>query len=229
MRTGVLLSLVLLSLMSCGDNIEFNDPAIQGNKNGNLWRAQSYAADIDFGGFLIEGRNLGETVQLVTRNDVRGTFNLGGNNANVAIYRDADGVVYSTANMPDPSLSLYPAVGQIIVEDISNTEPKTVTGTFRFNAFTEDGLRTVNFNEGVFYQVSLVGGLVAIENGSACLQVTQQASLAATAFNAIDTAAPNYIEVCNAYKLALNEKINTCGDPNGEIQIIVETLADCIP
>lgn len=229
MRTLALLCITLLTLMSCGDEVEFNSPAIQGNKNGNLWRAQSYAADIDFGGFLIEGRNSGETVQLVTRNDVRGTFNLGGDNANVAIFRDFNGVVYSTANAPDPSLSLYPADGQIIVEDISNTQPKTVTGTFRFNAFTEDGLRAVNFNEGVFYQVSLVGGLVAIDNGSACLQATQQASIAATAFNAIDTTAPNYTEICNAYKLALNEKINTCGDPNGEIQTTVDTLADCIP
>ncbi len=229
MRTGVLLCLALLTLMSCGDQIEFNDPSIQGNKNGNFWRAQSYAADIDFGGFLVEGRNRGETVQLVTRNDVRGTFNLGGDNANVAIFRDLNGVVYSTANAPDPSLSLYPADGQIIVEDISNTQPKTVTGTFWFNAFTEDGLRAVNFNEGVFYQVSLVGGLVAIDNGSVCLQATQQASIAAAAFNAIDTTAPNYTEICNAYKGALNAKITACGDQNGSIQAVVESLGDCIP
>ena len=50
----------------------------------------------------------------------------------------------------------------IIVEDIDNAEPKRVTGSFRFNAFSEDGLRSVNFIDGVFFKVSLSGGLEAL-------------------------------------------------------------------
>lgn len=218
--------------MSCGDEVEFNSPSIQGNKDGNFWRAQYFAADIDYGGFIIEGGKQGETLQLVTSNDVRGTFNLGGDNANVAIFRDATGRVYSTANEADPSLTLYPAEGQIIVEDISNTEPKTITGTFWFTAFTADGLHAVNFNndlDGAFYQVPLVGGLVAIDNGSVCLQATQATSLALSAYNATDITMPNYTEVCNAYKDALNAKITACGDQNGSIQAMVDSLGDCIP
>lgn len=164
MKKTAFILLVFLSVFNCGDHIEFNSPAIQGNKDGNLWRAQFYAADIDFGGFLIEGRNNSGTLQLVTLNDTRGTFELGGQSGNVAIFKDIDGTVYSTANAPDPSLSLYPAEGQIIVEDINNANPKAIRGTFWFHAYTADGLRTLNFNEGVFYNVSLLGGLVQIGN-----------------------------------------------------------------
>lgn len=229
MRIIALLCITILTLVSCGDETEFNSPSIQGNKDGNLWRAQYYAADIDFGGFLVEGGKQGETLQLVTSTVVRDTFNLGGDNTSVAIFRDANGVVYSTAYAPDPSLSLYPADGQIIVEDISDTEPKTITGTFWFNAFTEDGLHTVNFNEGVFYDVSLVGGLVVIDNGSVCLQATQAVSLTQSAYDVTDITMPNYSDACNAYKDALNAKITACGDENGSIQAIVESLGDCIP
>jgi hypothetical protein len=164
MKKLALLLLTVLTLLGCGDEVEFNTPAIQGNKDGNLWRAQSYAADIDFGGFLIEGRNNSGTLQLVTTADTRGTFEVGGQSRNVAIFKDFDGTVYSTANAPDPSLSLYPAGGQIIVEDIINSSPKTIEGTFWFHAYTADGLRTLNFNEGVFYRVPLLGGLVQIGN-----------------------------------------------------------------
>ncbi len=164
MKKTALILLVFISIFNCADNIEFNTPAIQGNKDGNLWRAQSYVADIDFGGWLIEGRNNSGTLQLVTTADTRGTFSVGGQSANVAIFKDFDGTVYSTANAPDPSLSLYPADGEIIVQDILNTETKTIIGTFWFHAYTADGLRTLTFNEGVFYKVPIVGGLVQIGN-----------------------------------------------------------------
>lgn len=164
MKRIALIILVLFTVFNCEDTIEFNSPAIQGNRDGNLWRAISYAADIDFGGFLIEGSNNSGTLQLVTLADRRGTFALGRESGNIAIFKDFDGTVYSTANAPDPSLSLYPADGQIIVEDIDDSDPKAIRGTFWFHAFTADGLHTISFNEGVFYNVSLVGGLVQIEN-----------------------------------------------------------------
>jgi len=63
-----------LILTGCENEIEFNAPAIQGHKNGDLWKATFFAADIDGGGFVIEGRMLNERIQLITTNDVRGTF-----------------------------------------------------------------------------------------------------------------------------------------------------------
>lgn len=215
-------------VFSCED-LQDNDPAMQGIRDGNeLWRADFYAADIDFGGFLIEGNRDGQTVQLVTSNDAAGVFNLGGDSPNVAIFRDANGVVYSTANQPDPSVSIYPPDGQIIVETVvSNTDPKTLIGTYWFNAYTADGLNYVNFSEGVFYKVALVGGLLVIDNGSACLQATQQTSIAQNAFNGTDSSMPDYNELCNNYKNALLDQITDCGDSSGNLQAIVDSLGDC--
>jgi hypothetical protein len=163
MRRFLLFTCLFGLLLSCGDEIEFNTPAVQGNKDGNLWRAEFYAADIDFGGFLVEGGIGLERVQLVTQIDSRGTFELGGDSPNRALFKDAQGVVYSTATAPDESLSLYPATGVIIVDNIEQTEPKTISGTFWFYAYTADGLNTVNFSQGVFYKIPLIGGLVEFE------------------------------------------------------------------
>ncbi|OUR94642.1 hypothetical protein A9Q87_03135 [Flavobacteriales bacterium 34_180_T64] len=229
MKKFTILLLTTIILVSCGNEIEFNSPALQGNKNYELWRANYYAADIDFGGFLIEGGDNIETVQLITQNDVRGTFELGGNSSSVAIFRDANGIVYSTANAPDPSVSVYPADGQIIVDDISNADPKGVTGSFWFNAYSADGLNYVNFNEGVFYRVPLVGGLVAIDNGSSCLQASQQTAQALNAYNATDISMPEYTDLCNAYKQTLIAQIAECGDTTGALQAIIDSLGTCVP
>lgn len=153
-----------LSLNNCAENLEFNNPAIQAFKENDAWRARYYAADIDFGGFVIEGGVNGETVQLITVTDTRGTFDLGGENPSIAIFKDSQGVVYSTANEPDPSLSVYPAEGQIVVDNITSADPKEIIGSFWFTAYSADGMQSINFNRGVFYKVPIVGGLSQISN-----------------------------------------------------------------
>ena len=163
MKKVIAVFLIVFSSLSCSDEVRFNSPSFQAQKNGTVfWKANFLAADIDNGGFVIEGRNAGERLQLITTNDARGTFDVGDGTGNIAIFEDVDGTVYSTANMPDPSVSIYPPTGQIIVDEIDNDNPKNIFGTFWFYAYTADGLNAVNFNEGVFYKVPLVGGLVQI-------------------------------------------------------------------
>lgn len=160
------LSILMLSLIlfGCSDNVEFNNPAMQANFEGSTWKADYFAADIDFGGFLVEGGRGGEVLQLITTDDTRGTYFLGPESNSIAIFKAADGTVYSTTNLPDPSITVYPPEGIIEVEDIDNADPKRIVGNFRFTAYSEDGLRSVNFISGVFYKVSLVGGLLAIDD-----------------------------------------------------------------
>jgi hypothetical protein len=167
MKKIVLLLFIFGSLFimtSCAEDIQFNAPAIQGHKNGDLWRATTFAADIDGGGFVIEGRMLNERLQLITTDDTRGTYNIGLESGNIAIYVDTDGTIYSTKNAPDTSLFLYPPEGEIIVDDIDALDPKGIYGTFWFNAYTADGQNVINFNRGVFYKTPLVGGLVQIQD-----------------------------------------------------------------
>jgi hypothetical protein len=227
MKKIFVLALTIFTVVSCGDDIEFNSPAMQGKKDGDNWKALSYSADIDYGGFIIEGEDNFGTVQLITSDDTRGTFELGDGSTSEAIYIDDNGLVYSTAFDPDPSLSLYPADGQIIIEDIENTDPKTILGSFWFNAYSEDGLNVVNFSQGIFYKVPLLGGLVS--GGSSCLEATQDANIAGQNFAATDPTMPEYTDLCNAYKNALTAQITACGDSSGALQTIIDSLGDCMP
>ncbi len=69
-------------------------------------------------------------------------------------------------------------------------------------------------------------GTFLTDDEAACLAATQNSSDALVAF---DEATPlNYTERCNAYKAALENEINTCGDPNGSLQALIDSLGDCI-
>jgi len=164
MKKNILLGALVFLFFGCSDTVEFNNPAFQANFEGESWRAISFAGDIDFGGFIFEGTRGLEVLQIITEDDSRGTYELTPESVSMAIFRDAEGTVYSTKNFPDPSVTLFPPEGVIVVEDIDNEDPKGVTGTFRFTAFSEDGLRSVNFINGVFFKVKLFGGLEALSN-----------------------------------------------------------------
>jgi len=162
MRNIVVTAVVFFASIGCSNDVQFNIPAIQGFKDGEIWKAVYYAADIDFGGLVIEGGNNVEKLLFVTVDDGRGTYTFGENSPNEARFKDANGEIYSTKNAPDPSLSVYPANGEIVIQSFdNNATPKTLTGTFWFNAYSSDGLKRINFNEGHVYRVSLVGGLDA--------------------------------------------------------------------
>lgn len=42
-----------------------------------------------------------------------------------------------------------------------------------------------------------------------------------------DATDENYTDLCAAYKTALEAQIDACGDPNGELQAIIDDLGDC--
>ena len=104
-----------------------------------------------------------EKLQLITSSELNGVFELSGDSENVAIYVDTNGTVFSTKNVPDPNISIFPKFGEINIENVDNENPRNISGTFWFYAYTEDGLNSINFNEGVFYKIPLLGGLERIE------------------------------------------------------------------
>lgn len=228
MKRFFYLLVIGLTAFSCGEEIEFNTPAIQANRDGRAWRADYFAADIDFGGFIFEGGRPDEVLQLITPTDEIGIFDLSSESSAVAIFQDFDGTIYSTANLPDPSISPYPGEGQIRVLEIDNdADPKRISGEFYFTAFSEDGLKSVNFIRGVFNRVPLTGGLVAIGNENTCLQASQSLNTVQQAFSAADTSDPNYADLCGDYKVALQNAIDACGDLSGSFQATIDSLGDC--
>ncbi|NNK88289.1 MAG: hypothetical protein HKO90_08400 [Flavobacteriaceae bacterium] len=220
-------SLFILTFLSSCDDVQFNNPALQGIKDGNeLWRATYSAADIDAGGLVVQGGNNSEVLSLVTTRDNVGTYLLGGNYQSEARFEDAEGNVFSTLNPPDPSISVYPADGEIVIVDFENST-NTVSGTFKFNAYTADGLQTVNFIEGEFYQIKLTGGLLVLGGGTSCQDAVANVADAEAAFQGTDSSMPNYTDLCNAYKDALAVQIFSCGDSTGTLQSIIDSLGDC--
>ena len=234
MRRRIFLICLILIGMGCSDHVEFNIPAIQGYKDGEIWKAVYQAADIDFGGLVIEGGNNAETLLFVTVDDGRGTYTFGPNSPNEPRFKDANGVVYSTKNAPDPSVSVYPPDGRIVIQSFdNNATPKTLTGTFWFNAYTADGLHRINFNEGHVYRVPLVGGLDAttVENTQSeeltCQDALIAVGAAALNFYSVNTSSSDYTPFCNHYKNALQLQKDKCGDPNGNLQGAINNLGDC--
>ncbi len=158
MKKLTLITLVLLTVFSCGDEVQFNTPAFQGDKENELWRAKSFTASIAENGFLtITGINNSEIVNLRVPAATERTFIVGDINAIEAEFIDGLGTSFSTNNRPDESISIYPELGEIVIEEIDFVK-KTFTGTYRFLAFDTSGLNSIGFTNGIFYRVPLVFG-----------------------------------------------------------------------
>jgi len=158
MKKLILLSLVFLTVYSCGDEVQFNTPAFQGDRANKLWRAKVFSASIDDNGFLtIMGTNNVETVTLRVPSANEATFIVGNVNAIEAEYVDGFGTTFSTNNRPDSEVTIYPELGEIVIEEIDMANG-TFTGTFRFLAFDSSGLNSVGYTNGIFFKVPLISG-----------------------------------------------------------------------
>ena len=154
-----LASIVLLILFaSCSDQIRFNNPAIQGQKDNLFWRATSSRATLQSDNSLkIEGFMQFETLTLITASVNVGTYPLGVNDAVKASFettKPGEEKVYSTGtNSGD---------GQIEITEFDPTN-NTISGNFRFNAEKRfenlPDKEMLNFKQGVFYKIPIYKGL----------------------------------------------------------------------
>lgn len=233
MKKLILFSLIFLALFSCGDEVEFNTPAFQGDRENQLWRAKSFSASIAPNGFLtIKGTNNTEIVNLRVPSVIEATF-IVGNNIDVieAEYIDSFGTSFSTNNKPDESVSIYPELGEIVIEEIDYAN-ETFTGTYRFLAFDASGLNSVGFTNGIFYKVPLVFGEFPT-NPVTCEDAEMAAEAALLAYEATFSSDLDFVSntafeaACMAYKEALNNQRAYCGDADGALQAIIDVLGDC--
>jgi hypothetical protein len=232
MKKLLLLSLVFLTLFSCGDEVQFNTPAFQGDRENELWRARAFSASIASNGFLtITGTNNFETVNLRLPAVTESTFIVGEIDAIEAEYIDGFGTIFSTNNRPDESVSIYPELGEITIEEIDFING-TFTGTYRFLAFDVSGLNSVGFTNGIFYKVPLISGEFPT-NPITCADAEMNVEAAMLAYEAtissdLDLINSSDVEAaCNAYTEALTQQRTYCGDPDGSIQAIIDGLGSC--
>lgn len=238
MKKLIVLTLILITAFGCGDEVEFNTPAFQGDRANELWRASAFSASIDANGFLtITGTNNVETVTLrvpsVIVKPEDNPFIVGDVDSIEAEYIDGFGTVYTTNNRPDETVSVYPELGKIWIDEI-DVVSNTLTGGFQFLAFDASGLNSVGYANGIFYRVPIISGSipanpVTCEDAEALTQTAAQAYNDATSggstgfYNSAD-----FETACSAYVDALNYQMVYCGDVDGALQALIDSLGDCM-
>lgn len=150
-----ILSLILLSaaFISCEEDVKFNDPAVQGIRDNELWKATDFSASRGADNSLtITADNGFESITLTTDDIVPGVYTLGEDEANKATFTlSVDGVemFYSTgAGIGDGEITISANPEE------TNIVAGYITGFFHFNAEDEDG-NVLNFQEGVFFRVPI--------------------------------------------------------------------------
>lgn len=232
MKKLILLALIYLTIFSCGDEVKFNSPAFQGDRENELWRALAFSVSIETNGFLtITGTNNIETVSLTVPSANETKFVFGNVEAIEAVYIDGFGTRFSTNNRPDEAVSLYPELGEIVIEEIDLVN-RTFTGTYRFLAFDASGLNSVGYTNGIFYKVPLLSGEFPA-NPILCLDTEIEAEAALVAYEATFASDLIFIDrnafetTCNAYIAALNRQRTYCGDPDGSLLDLIDALGSC--
>ena len=144
------LSLILL-LVSCTEDVRFNNPAFQTLKDNSFWRAQVYKAETESNGvFIIEGSLGYEQIRFELPAASEKAFVLGLDDATKAIYKNS-----YKGQEAEFSTGTGKGNGEIIVTEY-NTVENTISGTFKFTAINSDSgaeKQTMYFSEGVFYKI----------------------------------------------------------------------------
>lgn len=153
MKKIVLLLMTLVMLYGCNDEVAFNETAVQGKKNYELWRATYFDAMLaEDGGLLISAGDKLEKLTFKLASPQEGTYSLSETSDSRIDFLDVDNISYSTVFPPSSGRNPYPERGQVI---ITKFDGNAITGSFNFTAFSADGKQRVGFSEGVLYNVPL--------------------------------------------------------------------------
>ena len=139
---------LLFALISCQEDVKFNNPAFEGQKDNIFWRAVDSKATLAGGSLIIEALTRNEKLTLKTSSIISGTYFLGTSTSNTATYvmTDATSTITFTTGFGVGE-------GQIVITEYDAVN-KTVTGTFKFNAVNSVLPSSVlNFQYGHFYKV----------------------------------------------------------------------------
>ena len=152
MKKQILYLLYLVAFFSCQDDIKFNSPTFEGQKDNVFWRAVDSKAILAANGSVtIEAYTRNEKVTLKTTSTTPQTYLLGTSTSKSATYvlTDASGTITFLTGTGIGN-------GEIVIEEYDALN-KTITGTFKFNAENVDNNPLagpfLNFQYGVFYKV----------------------------------------------------------------------------
>ncbi|HWS60817.1 MAG TPA: DUF6252 family protein [Flavobacterium sp.] len=152
MKKQFLYLILFFALISCTTEVEFNNPAFEGQKDNVFWRAIDSKAILATNGSLtIEAYTKNEKLTLKTTSTTAQTYPLGTSTSKMATYvlTDANGTLTFSTGIGIGN-------GEIVIEEYDAVN-KTVTGTFKFNAenIYDNPLAgpILNYQYGRFYKV----------------------------------------------------------------------------
>ena len=149
MKKYLFVLLAVISLISCEDT-EINDVALQAKVDDRFYESNDARAVLNEDGTVtIQGFTDNESITLrISQLDER-NFQIGEGLPNSAIYEDMGGNIYTTN--PDGE-------GVVTISELNETN-KTLSGTFKFNAFLP-GIDTIYVSKGTLYNISYAGGTI---------------------------------------------------------------------
>ena len=152
MKKYILFLVVFFAVVSCEENVRFNNPSFQGMKNNVFWRAVQAKATLGSdGSILIEAYTGTEVMSLKMTSTTAQKYPLGTSNSKTAVY-----VINQGNNEIKYTTGIDIGNGEIIITDY-DAEYSTISGTFKFNAKNVDDSSSadpvLNFQQGVFYKV----------------------------------------------------------------------------
>ena len=152
MKKQLLYIFLFFAFISCTDEVKFNNPSFEGQKDNVFWRAIDYKAFLATDGSLsIEGYTRNEKLTLKTTSTAAQTYPLGTSTSKTATY-----VLTNTTGTITFATGFGIGEGQIVIEEYDAVN-KTVSGTFKFNAenIYNNPLAgpVLNFQYGHFYKI----------------------------------------------------------------------------
>lgn len=158
MKKIFLILFTAVLMISCEEDIKTNNPSVQGRLENVFWRATDSKAEVfPNGSLVITAKARLQTLTLKVPSKNKAIYVLGENMNRTASflfeYEDDTTLFYQTGVT---TTSNYQGDGQIEITEYDD-EKKTISGTFRFNAYNvmnnPIGGEILNFNQGVFYKV----------------------------------------------------------------------------
>lgn len=168
MKKILSLLVLLVAFVSCEEDVKFNNPAVQGLKNEELWKATEFSAVKSGNSVIVTATNGFETVVLRIANPIPGTpadkpvegtpiaseHVLGVDETNKATYSlNVEGVTefYQTGtNLGNGKI----VMGRPADNNLAATTGGFISGSFNFNAVNDLG-EIVNYQRAVFYKVPI--------------------------------------------------------------------------
>lgn len=156
MKKQFLYLFLFFAFISCQEEVKFNNPSFEGQKDNVFWRAIDYKAFLAINGSLsIEGYTRNEKLTLKTTSTAAQTYPLGTSDSKTATYVLTDAIGTITF-----ATGIGIGEGQIVIEEYDAVN-MTVSGTFKFNAenIYNNPLAgpILNFQYGRFYKIPVMG------------------------------------------------------------------------